>query len=426
MLELAVFAFLEKASLKMRFDSKIYVFLSNCICAKLADTVKQSLFELVVFLFLLKLEFLYLRQRRVIMSDKNKPEDSSLSNLYENEQLTFDHLKSLTKSPKMLDALEKAEGLSQYNDPVLLIGGTGVGKNMTAQAMHNSKEKKKKFYEINCAGIPENLLEAELFGSTKGAFTGATDKPGKVEEANQGTLFLDEIGEFSTVLQAKILRFIERKKFSRLGENQVRTADVYIICATNKSIEELQDNRLFRQDLFHRMLDFIEIPRLKDRPEDFELLVKYFFGHAAKEIKLNEQITVWNDKLITELKKYTWPGNVRQLKHVIKLGLYYSIIESKKQEAKKRNIDWRIIKTEDLNTKVILNLRYLEQHLNQISSDNSCNKDLDEVVKEYILKVWRLKNHNVSEAADVLHIGKETLYRKLERYGVIQRDQKNT
>ncbi len=201
---------------------------------------------------------------------------------------------------------------------VLITGQSGTGKELVASALHNLSERRdKEFVEINCASIPENLLESELFGYEKGAFTDAkSSKAGLLEKADGGSLFLDEIGEMSPLLQAKLLRVIENKKFMRLGSTKEITSDVRIIAATNKNLKEAISKKNFREDLYYRLNVLrIELPALKERGEDIILLANYFLENFRK--KFNKKITGFSDESKNRLLGYEWPGNIRELKNIV-------------------------------------------------------------------------------------------------------------
>jgi Nif-specific regulatory protein len=200
---------------------------------------------------------------------------------------------------------------------VLMTGESGTGKELVARAIHeSSKRKNKPFIKVNCAAIPENLLESELFGHEKGAFTDAVmAKPGKFEIADKGTLFLDEIGELPLALQAKILRVLQEKLFERVGGNRTMKADVRILAATNVDLEEAAKNGLFRIDLFYRLnVVPIILPPLRERKEDIPLLLEYFLKASNKR---NEKKIRMSQEFLDFMIEYYWPGNVRELQNMV-------------------------------------------------------------------------------------------------------------
>ena len=229
------------------------------------------------------------------------------------------------KSPKFLQALDLAKRVASSNASVLITGESGSGKEVIAKAIHQmGKGNKLPFIAINCSAIPENLLESELFGHAKGAFTGAIDKKiGVFEEAQGGTLFLDEIGDLSLPLQAKLLRVIQERKIKRVGENQFRSVDVRIISATHKNFRKEIANKTFREDLFYRLnVIQIQVPPLRERPEDILPLAEFFL---KKYISLNNLAPcTLTSEAKEQLLKNPWRGNVRELENTIERAVVLS------------------------------------------------------------------------------------------------------
>jgi transcriptional regulator with GAF, ATPase, and Fis domain len=206
---------------------------------------------------------------------------------------------------------------------VLIEGETGTGKEVVAKALHRLSERTgKPFAVLNCAAIPEALLEAELFGHTRGAFTGAVQsRTGKIEAAHGGTLFLDEIGEMPIALQAKMLRFLECGELQRVGDNEMMRVDVRVIAATHQPLEEQAKERTFRLDLYHRLAVFpVEVPALRNRMEDLTLLAEHFLEQMGQEMP-RKRLTV---EAAAKLMEHSWPGNVRELMHVLERGAILS------------------------------------------------------------------------------------------------------
>ncbi len=223
---------------------------------------------------------------------------------------------------KVFKLMQKVENIDM---PVLITGNNGTGKEMVAQALHyNSNRKRKRFVAVNVAAIPEDLIESELFGHEKGAFTGANGKRiGKFEEANKGTLFLDEIGEMDLSLQTKLLRVLQERKLSRLGGNKTIDLSCRVITATNKDFwEEVQAGR-FREDLYFRLQGFIiDLPALKDRENDIIVLAKHFVQEFCKQQKA--PIKDFSSEAIKQMMTYAWPGNVRELKSMMERAILIS------------------------------------------------------------------------------------------------------
>src|ERR1700737_888517 len=226
-------------------------------------------------------------------------------------------------------ALRRVLGMVRVVAPtdatVLINGETGTGKELIAEAIHKCSDRSNgPFVKVNCAAIPAGLLESELFGHERGAYTGAVARSiGRFERANGGTLFLDEIGDLPLELQPKLLRVIQERQFERLGGAAAIQADVRVICATHRNLVEMVNERHFRADLFYRLGVFpIELPPLRDRPEDIRLLVHHFaMDYAAR---LHKQITAISEEFMTVLARHPWPGNVRELQHFVERSVILS------------------------------------------------------------------------------------------------------
>jgi len=224
----------------------------------------------------------------------------------------------LAKSKSMQHIFALIEKLAKVDTAVLIRGESGTGKELVAKALHhNSLRKDNKFVAVNCSAIPENLIESEFFGHEKGAFTGANErKIGKFQYANGGTLFLDEIGDISTMMQVKLLRVLQEKKFTPVGSNREIEVDVRIVAATNRNLEDMIKANEFREDLYYRLNVLpIYLPSLKDRTEDIEVLVSHFINQF--NLKHEREINMINPLTLSILKTWTWPGNIRELENVI-------------------------------------------------------------------------------------------------------------
>ena len=221
--------------------------------------------------------------------------------------------------------LEMVETVAWGDSTVLLLGETGTGKELIARAIHNcSRRKDRAFVKLNCAAIPSGLLESELFGHERGAFTGAiTQRIGRVEVADEGSLFLDEIGDISLELQPKLLRVLQEREFERLGSTRTKKIDVRVVAATHRDLEGMILKGEFRSDLYYRLNVFpISIPPLRERPEDIPLLVEHFVQEAAR--KLNKTIDAVSSDTMAALTDYQWPGNIRELENVIERAVILS------------------------------------------------------------------------------------------------------
>src|SRR6202049_4152383 len=221
--------------------------------------------------------------------------------------------------------LEIVRIVAATNATVLINGETGTGKELIAEAIHKCSERSHgPFVKVNCAAIPAGLLESELFGHERGAYTGAVARSlGRFERANRGTLFLDEIGDLPLELQPKILRVIQERQFERLGGAATIHTDVRVICATHRTLIEMVDKREFRADLFYRLSVFpVELPPLRQRPEDIRLLVHHFaMDYAAR---MNKGITAISEEFMTALERHSWPGNIRELQNFIERSVILS------------------------------------------------------------------------------------------------------
>ena len=335
---------------------------------------------------------LYRAIDKVNLSKRITELEKKISNKY-----SFDNI--IGRSKNILHVIELAKKVSLTDTSVLLLGETGTGKEVFAQAIHqNSNRNSKPFVALNCSAFSKELLESELFGYKAGAFTGANskDKKGLFEEANNGTIFLDEIGEMPIELQAKLLRVLETQELLRVGDSKTIKVNVRIIAATNKNIEEEIQKNHFRADLFYRLAAFqIHLPSLKERTSDIELLANHFSNLFAIKIK-KTNITISNE-CISALQQYNWPGNIRELKNVIE----------------------RAVILADTNILSVDNLPLEIQSSTPVNSNNLISAfSLASIEKLHIQKVLNYTNGNKTEAAKLLNIGLTTLYRKIEEYKI--------
>ncbi len=233
-------------------------------------------------------------------------------------QQTHGNPKIIGKSDSFRDVTMQIQKVGPMDVTVLLLGESGTGKELLAQAIHSLSERSKfQFVAINCAAIPNNLLENELFGHERGAFTGAdARKLGKLELADRGTVFLDEIGDMDPLLQAKLLRFLQERQFERVGGNRTITVDVRVVAATNRELRAAVRENKFREDLYYRLNVFpIDIPPLRDRPEDIPVLVEHFLKHYGNEFAKSPMTLA--PRTLDRLTSYNWPGNVREMQNCI-------------------------------------------------------------------------------------------------------------
>nr|WP_131923954.1 sigma 54-interacting transcriptional regulator [Hazenella coriacea] len=307
----------------------------------------------------------------------------------------------ITKSQALLAEIEKAKRASFTKSPVLVIGETGTGKELIVQSIHqHSPRRSHPFIAQNCAAIPATLLEGILFGTAKGAFTGAVDRPGLFELADGGTLFLDEIHAMPMDLQAKLLRVLEEEAVRRVGGTELRAVDVRIIVATNEDpIQSIQDGRL-RRDLYYRIhVVGIQLPPLKERFEDIELLTKYFL--QKMKYRLGARVEEVSPEVIEAFQKYHWPGNVRELEHMIEGAC-------------------------NLATGLQIELEHLPDHLRSqeksslglqfsLAEDQSMRSLLSQVEKQLIQQALKKSEGNIKQAAKHLGIPRQTLQYKLKK-----------
>ncbi len=303
------------------------------------------------------------------------------------------------KSPQMQKVFQLIKQVANTNSNVIIYGKSGTGKELVAKAIHyNSPRKDKPFVAVNCSAIPESLLESELFGHEKGAFTGAvSSRKGLFEEANGGTIFLDEVGDMSLAMQAKLLRVIEDKEIRAVGSDKPRKIDVRIIAATHKDLEKAVKEGTFREDLFYRLNVIpIYLPELRERVEDIPLLVEYFLRKYGEEAG-RPNIKISREALAC-MMKYSWPGNVRELENLIERLVVLSPGDEITVSDLPEHI--RVCKAETLVEELTLGEKIT----------------LEELEKRYILKVLRETGWHKSNAAKILGIDRRTLYRKIEEY----------
>jgi DNA-binding NtrC family response regulator/ABC-type branched-subunit amino acid transport system substrate-binding protein len=348
-------------------------------------------------------------------------------------------------SPRFLECVTMAKIAAKTSCSVLITGDTGTGKELLARYIHcSSPRRSKPFVAINCAGIPRDLMESELFGYDEGAFTGArkTGKPGKFELANGGTLFFDEIGEMPLDLQAHLLRVTETKRVYRVGGTRAISLDIRFISASNKNLSrEIIEGESFRRDLFYRLSVFhIHLPRLCERPEDIAILADHFLQNCNSISGVKKFFTPGALKL---LEQYEWPGNVRELANVVERSFHLSQ-DSKQinsdhlpEQVYSRNTAGRTVDREkggraepaqDIGCELTEGSRRsngLGRHRRLDSLSSSRVPKLEEVEEEIIKQTLNKSCFNLSQAARLLGIGRSTLYRKLKKYGVLSTNPRN-
>ncbi len=323
-------------------------------------------------------------------------------NLYLQEQikLVYNHGEMIGKSPGIKNVAGLISIVAGADSTVLIMGETGTGKELVARAIHNlSSRKDKLMIKVNCASLPASLIESELFGHERGSFTGAFERRiGKFELADKGTLFLDEIGELNLELQGKLLRAIQEKEIERVGGKQVISVDVRIVAATNRDLQKEVEEGKFRRDLYYRLNVFpIIVPALRERTEDIPLLVLHFITKLSN--KLNRKITSISDSCLRSLMEYPWPGNIRELEHLIERSML-------------------------MTTGLVIKEVFLPKH--------ACNepvsilnqhpiKSLEQNERDHILAVLSRCNWRISgagQAAEILGLPATTLHSRIKKLGI--------
>jgi transcriptional regulator with PAS, ATPase and Fis domain len=305
------------------------------------------------------------------------------------------------KDPEMQKIFEIASIVARSDTTLLIEGPTGTGKDMLAKVIHNtSKRSRKPFIKVNCAALPDNLLESEMFGYVKGAFTGADkDKPGRFQEAEGGTIFLDEIGDLPLSLQAKLLRVLEDREFYSLGSRNTTRVDVRIIAATNQGLERLVDEKKFRDDLFYRLnVIRFDMPHLKHRKSDLPILITHFM---KKLNAVNEtSVSRISEDAMSILLNYDYPGNLRELENILEHAIIIcqgTVIESK-------------------HLPLFLRRSPLPEQIQEKTRDLITTVQDSE--KDRIYELLRGYNWNRSKTAQELNINRTTLWRKMQKYNI--------
>ncbi len=314
----------------------------------------------------------------------------------------------LGSSPAIRSLISRMRQIAPSTIPVLITGESGTGKELVAKALHNnSRRSQKQFVPLNCAGLSESILEDELFGHVKGAYTGAErDREGRFEYANGGTLFLDEVGDMPLLMQAKLLRVLESGEVVRLGANDTKHVDVRMISATNRTLPDMVAHGEFREDLYYRIKGAeLRIPPLRERREDIPLMVKHFVTRFAREFD-RDPPTVAED-VMTLLMEYAWPGNVRQLLNVVQ----NMVVLAEGDTVEPRHLPIELRGSGDANGDAAAGG-------GGGGGLNTGGRSLNQIEKEAIRNALRIHAGNREQAATMLGIGERTLYRKLKEYGL--------
>lgn len=356
------------------------------------DAVKQGAFDFITKPF--ELEELRLIIEKALEIQQLTKENSALRVML-NKKFIFKNI--IGTSAQMQEVFELIKKVASYDVTVLISGESGTGKELVAQAIHqNSLRRDKPFVKLNCAALPETLLESELFGYDKGAFTGATaSKPGRFELAEGGTLFLDEIGDTSLNMQAKLLRVLQEKEYERVGGRKTIKADVRILAATNRDLKHAMEQKQFREDLYYRLNVFpICLTPLRERKEDIPALAHHFL----KELNLlfQKDFSSISREAMDCLLQYQWPGNIRELKNALEKAVLLG--------------DGKILLAKHLPEEV---LKQSAKHISSVKETQFTS--LENLEREHILQVLNEEDWNQTRSAEILGIHRNTLREKIKK-----------
>ncbi|NQT82091.1 sigma-54-dependent Fis family transcriptional regulator [bacterium] len=378
-----------------KIDSEIAVIMMTAYASiqTAIDAMKKGAFEYIIKPF--KMDELRLLIQRGLKQRSIIQENRSLKQQIQ-QKYTFDQL--IGSSKQMQDLFSIIRKVAPTDSTILVYGESGTGKELVARAIHyNSKRRDKAFEPINCAALPESLLESELFGHVRGAFTGAyADKQGLFVVADKGSIFLDEIGGMSTAMQSKLLRVLQEKEIKRVGDTKQRKIDVRVIAATNEDLAEKVKKGTFREDLYYRLSVIpVELAPLREKREDIPLLVRHFLDRQNKKAGRERKI---NPEAMDVLTSYDWPGNIRELENVIERGS--TLCEGD------------VIVAEDLPP------RLLNGADSRRRGDYTLKNILKDSERRHIRNVLRKTDGDKKKAAEILAISVPSLYRKLDQLDI--------
>jgi two-component system response regulator HydG len=381
-------------------DAEVIVVTGHGTVQSAVDAMKQGAFN-----YLLKP--LDLKQLRAVVDNASRNQHLRRANAELSRRLDekFGFEGVIGNSPQMHDVVDRLRRIAPTDATVLIQGDTGTGKELVAQAIHqNSPRKNRPFVALNCAALSEHILESELFGHVRGAFTDASaDRVGKFEYASGGTMFLDEVGDMPLPTQIKLLRVLENHEITRVGSNESIKVNVRILSATNRDLEEAIRSGTFREDLYHRLkVVTIRLPRLAERAQDIPLLIEHFIQlHSARHHKKIRTITTAARR---RLMSYSWPGNVRELKNVIESMVVVDYDE--------------VLDLDDLPPELAGNDGQAPPLANADGLAALVGRPLSELEGLLIGETLKATGGNREEAAAMLGIGERTLYRKIKEYGL--------
>ena len=366
-----------------------------------------------------------LSTERVIVTLRNVLKQSEL--VAENRDLKVameSKYEIVGQSPALRTVLESVQRASPTNATVLLLGESGVGKELVARTIHrNSPRAGQRFVQVNCAAIPEELIESELFGHEKGSFTGATEKQvGKFEQADRGTIFLDEVGDMSQKTQAKVLRVLQEQEVERLGSARTIKVDVRVIAATNKNLEEAIERGEFREDLFFRLNVIpIVVPPLRERREDIPRLVQHFAKRTTEEHNLKPKR--FDTAAMDALTRYRWRGNIRELRNTVERLMIMTPAETVRVE----DLPSDIRSGESASARPPVSssspdpaVAAVPRGDGQSSGAGTLREFKDASERAYLVQKLRENNWNISKTAEIIDTPRSNLYKKLEQYGIKQ------
>jgi len=347
--------------------------------------------------------------------------ENSVQRARESRDSQFEQI--VGSSPALEAVLEQVERVGPTDATVLILGETGTGKELVAQAVHNiSARCNRRFVKVNCAAIPFDLLESELFGHEKGAFTGAiAQRVGRFELAHQGTLFLDEVGDIPLALQPKLLRVLQEREFERLGSGQTHKVDVRLIAATHRNLTDLVKQDRFRSDLYYRLNVFpVRIPPLRERREDIPLLVNYFVQRFAKQMEKN--IEAIPAAMMKGLTAWDWPGNIRELENFIERAVILTrgrSLEAPLEELRRSNTDQATQGAAEQDPESLV--RFLKKAVdalkqNKSVADDNAKKQREEIVTALTESKGRVGG--ATGAAARMGINRSTLVSRIRKFGI--------
>ena len=386
------------------------------------DAMRCGAFE-----YLLKpldLDLLHAVIERALETSRMSRTPAKIANASDDDIVDGDLL--VGQCPAMQEVYRQIGRVAGQDVTVLILGESGTGKEVVARAIYQySKRADRPFLAINCAAIPETLLESELFGHEKGSFTGAERKRiGKFEQCDRGTLFLDEIGDMTPLMQTKVLRVLQDQEFERVGGNELVRTNVRMIAATNRNLTEMMEKGTFRSDLYYRLNVYtIQLPPLRERNGDLPLLIDYFLRRFNRE--LNKQVTHISPEAMDSLTSYKWPGNLRELQSVLKRAVLEAtgpaILDEYLPETVRGTTSMKAVKTEANGSSVTDDedelLKFIHQRVDE-GTENLYEEVIQRIERTLLTELLTTFEGNISRASTVLGISRSTLRAKLATLGI--------